>query len=127
MRIVIETIPHAAQRYETVGDYWTDPDGTLHIKVSEMVNPDHEFLVALHELVEAKLCEKRGISDAAITAFDVEFEEARGDNDLSEPGDDPMAPYQNEHCIATGVERIACAALGVRWADYESEINRLSQ
>ena len=34
MKIVIETIPHAQQRYPTCGDWYTDDSG-LHIKVSE--------------------------------------------------------------------------------------------
>lgn len=122
MKIIIETVPHAAQRYETVGDYWTDAEGTQHIRVSALGNEDYEFLVALHELVEARLCAKRGITDEAITAFDVAYEAARGADDISEPGDDPAAPYQAEHCIATGIERMICAAIGVKWADYDKAV-----
>lgn len=126
MRITIQTIPHAQQNYETVGDYFSDGDD-MHIKVSEMGNRDFEFLVAIHELVEAYLCQKRGITDEEITTFDIEFEAKRKPGDLSEPGDSRDAPYQNEHNLATAVERMMCAALGVSWQDYEQAVLRLSK
>lgn len=121
MRIIVETIPHRDQNYETVGDYWSDENG-MHIRVSDIGNPDYEFLVAIHEMVEAKLCQKRGITDGEITAFDVEFERKRGPDDVSEPGDDPASPYGKEHCFATAVERMMCAALGLSWKDYEQAV-----
>lgn len=127
MRILIETVPHSAQRYDSVGDYFDAADGTMHIKVSDMGNDDYTFLVAIHELAEAWLCKKRGITDEMITGFDMAFEDARKDGDVSEPGDDPSAPYQNEHNFATSIERMMCAALGIKWADYESAALRLSQ
>lgn len=125
--ISVEVIPHAAQNYESCGDYMTDDSGLMHVSVSDMGNPDYEFLVAIHEIVEAKLCQKRGITDAEITAFDVEFEDKRKPGDVSEPGDQPLAPYASEHCTATAVERLMCAALGVSWQDYESAVLRLSK
>lgn len=127
MRIIIETIPHADQRYETVGDFFVDNKGVRRIVVSEMGNEDYEFLVAIHELIEAKLCEKAGISDEAITAFDVKFESDRKPDDVSEPGDEPLAPYARQHCIATAVERLMCAELGIAWMDYEMAVQRLSK
>lgn len=127
MRIIVETIPHGDQRYETVGDYQTAENGDMTVLVSEMGNSDYEFLVAIHELVEATLCRKRGITDEAITAFDVEFEGQRAPGDIREPGDDRNAPYKNEHCLATAVERMCCAALGVSWEDYEAAVLRLSK
>jgi hypothetical protein len=120
-KISIETIPHDQQRYPTVGDWWFDADGTLKIKVSEMGNPDYEFLVGLHELVEVWLCKKRGITDEQVTAFDTQFEKDReaglhGEDD--EPGEDPAAPYKNEHLVAISVEAGVCAALGISWKEY---------
>lgn len=127
MRITVDTVPHPAQRYDTVGDYMGSATGDLHVSVSDMGNPDYEFLVAIHELVEAYLCRKRGISDEAITDFDVIFESRRPAWDkTSEPGDDPAAPYQNEHNFATAVERMVCAALDVKWADYEAACRKVS-
>lgn len=104
-----------------------DNKGTRRITVSDMGNDDYEFLVAIHEMIEAKLCEKAGISDEAITAFDVKFESERKAGDVSEPGDEPTAPYARQHCIATAVERLMCAELGISWFDYEAAVNRLAK
>jgi len=128
MRTLIETIPHKSQVYETVGDWRNDPDGTLRIRVSDMKNDDYEFLIALHEMIEQHLCKKRGITTESVDEFDIEFEKHRANSvgiNTSEPGDNRFAPYQNEHCIATGMERIMAAALGVKWSDYEEAINSL--
>ena len=127
MRITLETIPHSRQRYESAGDWREDVSGNAHILVSAMGNDDYEFLVAIHELVEMWLCKKRGITDESVTAFDIAFEEKRQPGDLSEPGDDPAAPYQNEHGVATAVERLMCAALGLSWQEYERTVQGLSQ
>lgn len=127
MKICIDTIAHADQPYDSAGYYETEENGDLTITVSKMENRDFEFLVAIHELVEAYLCQKRGITDGEITAFDVAFEDAREPGDLSEPGDSRDAPYQNEHNLATAVERMMCAALGVSWQDYEQAVQRLSK
>ena len=127
-KTIIETIPHGKQAYETVGDWRNDPDGTLRIRVSDMKNDDYEFLVALHELIEQKLCQKRGITTESVDEFDIEFEKQRKKSltlSTAEPGDNRFAPYRNEHCIATGVERIVAAALDVNWSDYETAVNSL--
>jgi len=125
LRISIETIPHQDQRYETCGDWYIGPDDTIHIKVSDMGNADYEFLVALHELCEFWLCNKRGITDEQITAFDKKFEEDRAaglHGDDEEPGDDPNAPYRREHFFATIIERMLAHELGVDWAEYNEEV-----
>lgn len=122
MKIVIETIPHSQHRYETVGDWWTDEDGTLQIRVSDLGDEKAEQLVAIHELVELLLCKARGVSEQAVDAFDKAFEEDRADGDDSEPGDAVDAPYRDEHCFATAVERMVCAAMGVAWDTYEEMI-----
>ena len=136
MRILIRSIPHQAQRYNTCGDwYWWDanipagyiPAGedslvikerTLHIRVS-MLKAREMWLVAVHELIEALLCDYAGVSMADVDAFDTEF---KGEG---EPGDDINAPYYRQHQIATGIERMLAAELGVAWREYEEHINEL--
>jgi hypothetical protein len=128
MKIIIETIPHKKQRYETCGDWQIEKDGTIRILVSETGDDDYNFLVGLHEAVEVKLCQKRGISQTAVDDFDIEFEKQRAKSitlSNQEPGDNHFAPYQNEHCIATGIERVVAAALQVKWNDYETKLNSL--
>jgi hypothetical protein len=122
--ISIRVIPHSAQRYETVGDYFQEGN-TLVIAVSKMSDWRYEMLVAIHELVEVVLCRYARIKNKDIDQFDINFEMHRllGNND--EPGDDPSASYHKQHCIATGVERIMAAVLGVKWKEYENEVNSL--
>jgi len=122
MKIIIESIPHKDQRYDTCGDYWIDPkDRTVHIKVSELDSLPEMLCIAIHELVEWALCDVEGIDNDEITSFD----EAHDGADGSEPGDDTSAPYYKQHQIATGVERIVAAEMGVDWAAYEEDIRRL--
>lgn len=119
MRINIQTIPHNTQRYDTVGDYWIDSDGIWQIRVSEMSDWKKEFLVAIHELAELALITDRGINEEDIKSFDEEFEDKRTLGNFDEPGDEPTAPYVNEHCIATAIERLMCVELGLKWKEYE--------
>lgn len=125
MKIVIETVPHKSHRYATCGDWFRDQEGTLHIKVSEEIGETAAFLVALHELIEHKLCEKRGITQNTVDCFDVQFEDERKPGNTDEPGDDPKAPYRKEHFFATSIERLVAAELGVDWTMYDAAINDL--
>lgn len=127
--ISISTIEHAKQRYSTAGD-WQLGDGTIHVTVSALGQEDYEFLVGLHEMIEAYLCQKRGISEQLVTAFDNLFEAERaagkhGPED--EPGDSRRAPYGKEHRFATRIERLVASELGVDWSKYEAAIAALGQ
>lgn len=125
MKINIETIPHKDQRYQTVGDYWIDEDGTIQVRVSEMGTDIYEQMVAVHELVELLMCLYKKIPFEEIDKFDMDFERTRKSVDPSEPGFDQRAPYKNEHAIATAVELVMCAHLGIAWQDYENKVNSL--
>lgn len=125
MRIEIQTIPHDQHRYETVGDYYHNPDNTMQIRVSDMGDWRMEFLVAVHEAIEFALCEVRGITEQDITAFDKGFEANREPDNHDEPGDHPHAPYRREHFFATSIERLIAAELGVDWAEYERKVTAL--
>lgn len=126
MKIIIETIPHKEQRYPTVGDWFYEDGGeTLRIKVSQLSDWKRESLIAIHELVEVVLCKNEGISQESVDKFDFEFESDRKEGDLSEPGDAPSAPYNKQHCLATGVERILAGVLGVAWGPYADEVESL--
>jgi hypothetical protein len=122
MKIIIQSQPHSLQRYNTVGDWYTDKiNGNVRIYVSQMNNWRFELLVAIHEVVEAFLCLNDGVLEEDVTKFDKAF---LGED---EPGDEPDAPYARQHCIATGIERILAALLGVKWSNYENAIERTSQ
>ncbi len=130
MKIIIETLPHEQQRYDTVGDWWIDPDGTWQLRVSELPTkwalfPEKfAFLVALHELVEMALCQAAGINQAKVDEFDFKWKEHDG---IDEPGEDEDAPYYTQHQMAMGIERTVAAMLGVNWVEYERRIAALSQ
>lgn len=122
-RVTIDFIPHAQQRYETAGDWqFTDGGMTLAIRVSELPDAKMMMAVALHELVEAFLCTCRGITDKEVDAFDIEGPGAL----LDEPGDDPRAPYYNEHQFATTVEESFINELEVDWHEYETALATLT-
>ena len=131
--ISIRTIDHRAQRYPTTGD-WQPVGQTLNVDVSRMADWRCGVLVGIHEAIEGVLCVNAGITDAAVSAFDKEYERRRPDNkeaglaqcgcvitDVSEPGDDIHAPYYKQHQLATSVERMLAAELGVSWNDYEAD------
>lgn len=122
MTIVIETIPHKSQRYPTLGDWqWRDHE-TLLITVSDTGNWRMNMLIAIHEMVEVVLCKSVGISQEVVDHFDIH--EAK---DSDDPGDLIEAPYRDQHCFATAVERMMCAAMGISWSFYEGICEQLQQ
>lgn len=128
MTIIIETIEHKDQRYSTVGDWFfeshTPGNQVLRINVSKMADWRHEACIAVHELVEVLMCMEAGISQADVDRFDKEFEANRHPDSVEEPGDSLDAPYRKQHGIASGIERILGAELGVDWNKYADEVER---
>lgn len=121
MNINIQTKPLAEMRYSTVGDYYFKEDGSLQLDIAETGDPFYNLMVAIHELVEFSLLQKRGIPISDIDEFDLLFEKEREDNyhDLDEePGFDGRSPYRQEHTLATAVEMMLCAQAGISWKDY---------
>lgn len=125
MNITIQTIPHSDQDYATAGNWKIDESGQIKVLVSETGNWRYNALIAVHELIEALVCYERGITQYTVDEFDIAFEAKRPAGSEDEPGDEPDSPYENEHSIATGVERILAAALVVKWKLYEEKINAL--
>ena len=121
LNIEIKTIKQSEHRYETLGDYWHDADGKIHIRCTALKSEDSEFLVILHELVEMYITKRKGIDEPKIMAFDIEFEKERAEgkwDENAEPGDDPRAPYKTEHCLAEIIERLVARELGVDWKQH---------
>lgn len=114
-RIVMEVIPHADQRYDTLGDYWEDPDGTWQFRVSDMGDWRYNFSVLLHEFIEYALLKHAGVSEQAVLNFDLAVcEESPYAGD---PGFDPIAPYHKEHVYADAMERLIAPHLGMSFMD----------
>lgn len=122
--IDVKIIPHNEHRYPTVGDWWFK-NGVLYVRCSRLSNWRYEACIIVHELVEWFICMHDGVKEKDVDAFDIAFEKARKPGNNDEPGDDNKAPYRKQHCIATGVERILAALLGVSWNDYADEIEAL--
>lgn len=124
MQVIIKTIEHSEQRYDTVGDWQMTGDGLL-ITVSKMHDIRYELCVAVHELCEALMCIHKGVDQYSVDQFDINYEKNRGDNDTSEPGDSPLAPYNRQHIIATTIERILAGELDIDWNKYNETVNSL--
>ena len=111
--IIIKIIPHGRQRYETEGDYWVDEKGALQIRISEFDNPDVSIRIAIHEIMEAWRCAKRGLNFADIDTFDL-------DHPVDDPGLLKCCPYHTEHMQSMDIERLLCFQDGV---DVEGHYN----
>lgn len=114
-RIIIEAIPPGkmrleAYRSEGCGDwYYSRENGDLHIKVAfdtDILDDDEAFLLAIHELSEAFLCFRAGITEGMVDAFDMAF------TGEGEPGDDPAAPYRKQHRAACLLEHTLALLMG---------------
>jgi hypothetical protein len=88
------TIQTGTPRFGGVGDW---PDYST-IVVKAMPDWRFEFLVGLHELVEATICKQRGVTAVEVDAWDAKAENA----DLA--GEDARAPYHQAHLWATEIE-----------------------
>lgn len=130
MKIIIQSKPPKDMRYDTLGDWYyedsaevaLDEGPVLYIDVAttrdvlgSMAPPDafteqEMFLIALHELVEAKLCEQRGIEQDRVDEFDERFAQVGAEG---EPGDHRDAPYRVEHRFAMIVEHLMAHELGM--------------
>jgi hypothetical protein len=130
MKIIIETIPHNNQRYETVGDYWIDDNSDLQIRVSFMNDWRKEMAVAIHEFAEFFTCKHNNITEEVITKFDLRFEDRRKHGlvpENAEPGFDHYCPYYSLHYFATCIEMLFAREIGLDWGDYEHYINNLTK
>lgn len=123
MDICIKVIPNDKMRPEVDGaDWYFDDKGNLQVRVAPMSDWRYEALLAVHEAVEAIMCKHNGVTVAAVDKFDRDYELAHPDQPDLNAGDDPLAPYSREHCLATAIERILCAELGVNWKEYDDEL-----
>lgn len=131
-KITIEVIPHLSQRYNTVGDwqFTRSPTGDeLKIKVSDIGERDANMLIAIHEMIEAILCEFGGVTEEQVDEFDF-FWTPRpayyaSNKLLTEPGDDTCAPYYTQHQCASAVERLVAMKMWTDWARYEEMVDKM--
>jgi hypothetical protein len=114
MQITIEIIPAYLMRYDTWDDWQVDKEGNITFQIADAGNDLHNKMTLVHALIEQLLTEAKGVSEETITKFDLEY---AGDD---EPGEEPSAPYRDEHLIATAVEMLICSHLGLPWKEYNT-------
>jgi hypothetical protein len=110
--ISIKTVDKKKIRNGGIGDYKRGVDGSLHILVARMKNKDYEFLVAIHELVEAWLADRHGVNYKEIDQYDKEYKGP------GEPGETKDAPYKEEHKFANKIEYLVGKELEIDMKDY---------
>lgn len=139
MKFDFRIIAMKAMRYPSVGDYF-ERGGAMQFRVAKMKNGRYHWLVFAHELIEWIICRITGVSMAAITKFDKQYEKDRdwysfdpnakwtaacGCPFQEEPGDDIHAPYYDAHQTATKCEKLIALALDVDWKAYEETVESL--
>jgi hypothetical protein len=134
--ILIDTIPHKDQNYDTAGNYGEVKLGHVTwFTISNMNNWRYEAAVALHEQYEYFLCKRDGVNLKSIDRFDEAYEKARvaktkapcgcKPTKASEPGNDIHAPYHFQHVAATKMERKFIFDIGEDWNEYDEKVNSL--
>ena len=121
--IKVEFIDSIEQRYNTCVDYF-ETDTEVIFRISKQNDPRKNLLIMFHEMVEYALCTDRGITEEAITEFDLlwEKENPTGIADGLEPGYASGCPYAKEHLEAELIERRMAALLGIDWKEYEENL-----
>lgn len=79
----------------------------------------YEILVAIHELIEQSLCKHEGVTEKEVDDFDMSHPGSK------EPGNEPDAPYRNQHEFSTAIEMLLAQRLGVDWYRYGAEVESL--
>lgn len=125
MNITIRVVEPGQMRYQTVGDWQVNKKGNLDITVANSHDSATDFLVGIHEAIEAVLCIFHGVKPKDVDDFDVEWE--KSPNDYAEPGDDPDAPYHKEHVLATNIERILAQAIPLEWHIHDENVTRADE
>jgi hypothetical protein len=120
MKIQIETIPHKKQRYETLGDWQWSNAGDLQIKISQTNNEQYNFLLIVHELIEAYLCKFHKISEDTVDQWDMSHLQSR------DPAQEVGCPYAKEHFTALRHERLLAGTLNLDWQIYEDKLDQVS-
>lgn len=118
-------------RCDQVGDWHFTGEGEkmpLWVNVDNRLPYKSQILVAIHEMVEAILCNEAGITDQQVVAFDLQFEKERAAGLHAvdaEDGNDPRAPYHDQHIEATAVEMMMCSLLGMSWREHENNLRAI--
>src|SRR5438876_1169926 len=117
--IEVQEISHEQQRYNTAGDWQFDSRGKLIVKISDTGSRESNILIAIHEIIEAILCKKEGISQEIVDKWDLSHQKSE------EPGMLRGCPYFMQHVYADVIERMLARYLEVKWKEHEVRVNSL--
>lgn len=117
MNVSIQMVPPAEMRYQTVGD-WQVKGNTLIVKVARSGDARTDMLVAIHELCEAFTFLENGGHELDVDRFDKGWKSKV----YNEAGDDPKAPYHEEHVLATIIERLLAAQIAMPWEQHDENV-----
>ena len=124
MNIHIQVIPPSQMRPRVDGaDWYIDSKGDLQVRICPMSDPRMEDALIIHEVFEALLCIKDGVTVKQVDEFDQKYDLDHPNETDVEAGDDPAAPYKIQHSLATAVERIYVAHTKLDWRTYDDELN----
>lgn len=116
-------------RYCTVGDYYKTKNSRRVIS-ADLKDPDYNFMILAHELIESYLTSRRGISEPKIKKFDEWFqrEKAKGRFPKFKWGAaHALSPYRREHLFALKVEKLLAKELGKNWKKYDRAVDLTSE
>jgi hypothetical protein len=122
-------VPVKDMRYCSVGDYREldipDLPGYWDLTCTDLGDWRENFLILIHELVELAITQHQGIAEPDIVKFDKKWNAAHnGVEGDDEPGFNSKAPYCKAHTVATAVELLLAAELGVSWTDYGKRVDK---
>ena len=125
--------PLSKMRYLTTGDYYKTKYG-WEIISADTGNPDYNFLILVHELIELYLTQRRGIPEPKIKKFDEWFENKKTKGrfkSILSPGHHPKAPYRWEHMFAVKIEELLAKELGAnrkkQWAAEDKIFEKIQK
>ncbi|MDP2676253.1 MAG: hypothetical protein Q8O83_01020 [bacterium] len=116
-------------RYCTVGDYYKTKTG-WDVVSADLKDPDYNFLILVHELIELYLTQRRGIPEPKIKKFDEWFqrEKTKGRFRRFKGGASlKLSPYRREHLFALKIEKLLAKELGKNWKKYDEAVDITSE
>jgi hypothetical protein len=137
MKIDIKSIPFKEMPYPSLDGYWDNPDGSVSFRTCEETSEKAQFLVLIHAMIEYYLCKFNGITEPEIADWDLMIEEAVKEGELPEDidsgyaivhnitGSPVLAPYRDQHHLATAVEGLLLPSMQYSEEEYSKEIETL--
>jgi hypothetical protein len=119
--VTVRVVPYSEMRYATSGDWQVGHDGALVVTVADLGDERFNLLVAAHEVTEALLARRAGVTEQQVDEWDLAH------LDAEEPGEMEGCPYFAQHAEASRVERWLADLLGVDWDTYSTSFECLDE